>query len=64
MSIRRILETSKVWSKNLSSFSGHVSKIKDIMEHANSKSLVLMDELGSGTDPMEGAAFAMSIIDY
>lgn len=50
--------------QNLSSFSGHVSKIKYIMEHANSKSLVLMDELGSGTDPMEGAAFAMSIIDY
>lgn len=50
--------------QNLSSFSGHVSKIKDIMEHASSKSLVLMDELGSGTDPMEGAAFAMSIIDY
>ena len=50
--------------QNLSSFSGHVSKIKDIMEYASSKSLVLMDELGSGTDPMEGAAFAMSIIDY
>ena len=50
--------------QNLSSFSGHVSKIKDIIEHANSKSLVLMDELGSGTDPMEGAAFAMAIIDY
>ena len=50
--------------QSLSSFSGHVSKIKDIIEHANSKSLVLMDELGSGTDPMEGAAFAMAIIDY
>ena len=50
--------------QNLSSFSGHVSKIKDIIENANSKSLVLMDELGSGTDPMEGAAFAMAIIDY
>jgi len=50
--------------QNLSSFSGHVSKIKDIIEHASSKSLVLMDELGSGTDPMEGAAFAMAIIDY
>ena len=50
--------------QNLSSFSGHVSKIKDIIEHASSESLVLMDELGSGTDPMEGAAFAMAIIDY
>ena len=50
--------------QNLSSFSGHVSKIKDIIENANSKSLVLMDELGSGTDPMEGSAFAMAIIDY
>ena len=50
--------------QNLSSFSGHISKIKDIIEHASSKSLVLMDELGSGTDPMEGAAFAMAIIDY
>lgn len=50
--------------QNLSSFSGHVSKIKEIIELATSKSLVLMDELGSGTDPMEGAAFAMSIIDY
>lgn len=50
--------------QNLSSFSGHVSKIKDIIENASSKSLVLMDELGSGTDPMEGAAFAMAVIDY
>lgn len=50
--------------QNLSSFSGHVSKIKEILENANSKSLILMDELGSGTDPMEGSAFAMAIIDY
>ena len=50
--------------QNLSSFSGHVSKIKEIMEEADSKSLVLLDELGSGTDPMEGSAFAMAIIDY
>ncbi len=50
--------------QNLSSFSGHVSKIKEILEEVNSKSLVLMDELGSGTDPMEGSAFAMAVIDY
>ncbi|MFZ1419648.1 MAG: endonuclease MutS2, partial [Leptotrichiaceae bacterium] len=50
--------------QNLSSFSGHVKSIKEIVEKANSRSLVLMDELGSGTDPMEGSAFAMAIIDY
>ena len=50
--------------QNLSSFSGHVSKIKEIMESVNHRTLVLMDELGSGTDPMEGSAFAMSIIDF
>ncbi|RRD40269.1 endonuclease MutS2 [Leptotrichia sp. OH3620_COT-345] len=50
--------------QNLSSFSGHVKKIKEIIESANNRSLVLMDELGSGTDPMEGAAFAMAVIDY
>ncbi len=50
--------------QNLSSFSGHVKGIKEILEKANSRSLVLMDELGSGTDPMEGSAFAMSIIDF
>lgn len=50
--------------QNLSSFSGHVSRLKKILEVANSKTLVLLDELGSGTDPMEGSAFAMAIIDY
>lgn len=50
--------------QNLSSFSSHVNSISKILEIATSKSLVLLDELGSGTDPIEGAAFAMSIIDY
>lgn len=50
--------------QNLSSFSSHVKSISQIIEKATSKSLVLLDELGSGTDPIEGAAFAMSIIDY
>ena len=37
---------------------------KEILENANRRSLVLIDELGSGTDPMEGSAFAMAVIDY
>ncbi|WP_392444622.1 endonuclease MutS2 [Sneathia vaginalis] len=50
--------------QNLSSFSSHVSSIANILKDSTSKSLILLDELGSGTDPIEGATFAMSIIDY
>lgn len=50
--------------QNLSSFSAHIKNIKEILESATRRSLILIDELGSGTDPIEGSAFAMSIIDY
>lgn len=50
--------------QNLSSFSSHVKSIAEIIKEANNRSLILLDELGSGTDPIEGSAFAMSIIDY
>ena len=50
--------------QNLSSFSSHVKSISEILNNATSKSLILLDELGSGTDPSEGSAFAMAIIDY
>jgi len=48
---------------NLSTFSSHTNKVIEILETADERSLVLLDELGSGTDPIEGAALAVSIIE-
>lgn len=49
--------------QSLSTFSSHISNVVKILDAANEKSLILMDELGSGTDPVEGAALAVSIIE-
>lgn len=50
-------------SENLSTFSAHIMNVLDILRSVNDQSLVIMDELGSGTDPLEGMGIAVAILE-
>ena len=50
-------------SQNLSTFSGHMTNVIHILEHASKESLVLLDELGSGTDPAEGVGIGIAVLE-
>jgi DNA mismatch repair protein MutS2 len=51
-------------AQSLSTFSGHLRSITRIVEHAGPGTLVLLDELGAGTDPTEGSALAQALLDH
>ena len=51
-------------TESLSTFSAHLTIWKEVVEHAGKRSLVLLDEMGTGTDPAEGAALSRALIEY
>lgn len=58
-----IIEDEQSMEENLSSFSSYVVKLKEILKHAVPNSLILLDELGGNTDPSEGSALAIALLN-
>ena len=60
MNINKLMEFD---TENLSTFSSHIKNVLEIIERVDEDSLVVMDELGSGTDPAEGMGIAVAILE-
>lgn len=50
--------------QSLSTFSGHIHNLREILNNANENTIVLLDEIGVGTDPQEGSAFAQAVLEF
>lgn len=62
--VQILIGDSQSIERGLSSFGSEIEELKDIMDHATRRSLILIDEIASGTNPIEGLALTKSIIEY
>ncbi|MGL4662365.1 MAG: endonuclease MutS2 [Culicoidibacterales bacterium] len=58
------IETAQSLSQNLSTFAAHVKRLSEIVHQTDDKTLVLLDEIGTGTDPNEGAALGIGVLQH
>ncbi len=62
-SIHAVIGDDQSIEENLSSFSAHLSQVVDLLRSSDERTLVLIDEIGAGTDPAEGSALAMALLE-